>query len=396
MCGCVIPFFLKPAHTNMDSKALSTSIAKFSAKFCNQLEKTSVVSSPLSAEYLLALLALGSEDPAHSELLKSLGLPDDDAVRTSFTSFANKLKSIKGITLNIANKVYIQEGDYDLSPALKNDAVKVFDAGLEKMDFTDSSAAGLINKWVESKTNERIKDLLSPDSLNSDTRLVLVNALYFKGTWVNQFDPIHTMDQAFHIDANTTVDVPMMFIEEEFLYGEDPAINAQFLQMHYAGEEASMLIVLPREVDGVDDLLTHLADGYDLVGQLDKLHRVKVKVTIPKFKIETEIDLKSLLPKMGVEAIFDPHNSGINKLLDNGEMLHVSKAVQKAFIEVNEEGAEAAAATAGGLVPLSEELTEEFVADHPFIAIINVKRMQYFWSVLRSPSEEMAGYKKYL
>ncbi|VVC92503.1 unnamed protein product [Leptidea sinapis] len=366
----VIPFFLKPAHTNMDPKALSTSIAKFSAKFCNQLEKTSVVSSPLSAEYLLALLALGSEDPAHSELLKSLGLPDDDAVRTSFTSFANKLKSVKGITLNIANKVYIQEGDYDLSPALKNDAVKVFDAGLEKMDFTDSSAAGLINKWVESKTNERIKDLLSPDSLNSDTRLVLVNALYFKGTWVNQFDPIHTMDQAFHIDANTTVDVPMMFIEEEFLYGEDPAINAQFLQMHYAGEEASMLIVLPREVDGVDDLLAHLADGYDLVGQLDKLHRVKVK--------------------MGVEAIFDPHNSGINKLLDNGEMLHVSKAVQKAFIEVNEEGAEAAAATAMGIMMCSAMVGEEpvyhFRANRPFLAAVLVDNVVYFTAAFRPHS----------
>ncbi|KOB77519.1 Serpin-2 [Operophtera brumata] len=125
----------------------------------------SVVASPLSAEYVLAILALGSTNEVHSELLDSLGFLDDDS----------------GVTLNVANKVYIMDGDYELNPQLKEDAEKVFDAGIEKLDFSDGAyCANLINKWVESKTNERIKDLLSEDSLNSLTRLVLVNALYFK------------------------------------------------------------------------------------------------------------------------------------------------------------------------------------------------------------------------
>ncbi|CAK1548274.1 unnamed protein product [Leptosia nina] len=376
------------SSTTMDSKALSSSIAKFSAKFCNELEKkTSVVASPLSAEYVLALVALGSEDPAHAELLQTLGLPGDDAVRSAFTNVSAKLKSVKGITLNVANKVYVQDGGYELNSALQNDAVKVFDAAIEKLDFARAGAADTVNKWVESKTNNRIKELLTADSVNSDTRLVLVNALYFKGLWLKQFDKMSTMDQPFHLDETKTVDIPMMFIEEEFSYGESTDLGVQYLKMPYKGEEASMLIVLPEEINGLDKVLKKLADGYDLLGDVDKMGETKVRVTLPRFKIETEIDLGDLLPKLGVKAIFDQNNSGLTKLLNSDEKLFVSKAVQKAFIEVNEEGAEAAAATAMGIMMCSAIIDEppvpSFTADRPFLAVILVDNVLYFTATYR-------------
>ncbi|KAJ8734084.1 hypothetical protein PYW07_014635 [Mythimna separata] len=369
---------------NMDSKALSSAIAQFSAKFCVELEKgKSVVSSPLSAEFVLGLLTLGTSDPAHSELLTALGIPDDNSIRSAFTDVSSRLRSLKGVTLNVANRVYVQEGPYDLEPSLKEDAIKVFDAAIEKMDFgTGAAAVNVINKWVESQTNEKIKDLLSADSVDSNTRLVLVNALYFKGTWKTQFDPANTAEQPFHITAESTVNIPMMYIESEFLYGESGDLQAQLLEMHYEGGETSMLVVLPNEIDGLDGVLSKLASGFDLLSEVDKMHKTKVQVTIPKFKIETEIDLTELLPKLGINAIFDKGNSGLTKILNVPEPLYVSKAVQKAFIEVNEEGAEAAAATAMGIAMFSAMVdftpVPSFVADRPFLAAILVERTLHF------------------
>ncbi|NP_001037021.1 serine protease inhibitor 2 [Bombyx mori] len=366
----------------MDSKALSSAITKFSAKFCNELDKKkNVVSSPLSAEYLLALITLGTTDPAHEELLTSLGITDDDTIRSSFSAVSSKLKSIKGVTFNVANKIYIKEGDYELDPKLKKDAVEVFDADFEKVDFDNgAAAAGLINKWVENKTNERIKDLLSEDSLDSFTRLVLVNALYFKGTWQNQFDSISTMERPFYVDTETTVNIPMMYQENNFKYGESHDLNAQLLEMAYEGNDASMVIVLPNEINGLDGILQKLADGYDLTSELDKMFSTKVRVTVPKFKIETEIDLLQVLPKLGIQAIFNRQNSGLTKILDNDEPLYVSKAVQKAFIEVNEEGAEAAAAT--GMVMMmrcARPPSPSFHADRPFLYfLVGAERIALF------------------
>ncbi|KAI8429786.1 hypothetical protein MSG28_000325 [Choristoneura fumiferana] len=204
--------------TNMDSAALSSAIAKFSLQFCNELDKSkSVVSSPMSAEILLALLTLGSSDPAHGELLNAIGFKDDDSIRSSFSAVTSKLKSVKGVTLQVANKVYLQNG-FDLDPKLKHDAIEIFDSDLEPLDFSNSGAAAkLINDWL--------------------------------------------------------------------------------LEMPYEGGEASMVIILPKEVEGINDLLKSLATDVDLVQELNQMHPIKVQVTIPKFKIETEIDLKTLLPK---------------------------------------------------------------------------------------------------
>ncbi|CAH2068525.1 unnamed protein product, partial [Iphiclides podalirius] len=363
----------------MDEKALTSSIAQFSAKFCNELDKNkSVVSSPLSAEFVLALIALGATDPAHEELLTTLGIADDESIRSSFTVVSTKLKSIKGVTLNVANKVYIKDGSYDLEPKLKDDAITVFDAAFEKVNFDDGpAAADLINKWVESKTNEKIKDLLSRDCLSSDTRL---------GTWKKQFDPANTIDQPFHIDEEKTVMVPMMYKEDEFLYGESEELGAQLLKMHYVGEDASMLIVLPNEISGLNGVLEKLANGYDLMGEVEKMFSTKVQVTIPKFKIETEIDLAELLPKLGIKAIFNPDKSGLNKILNVEERLYVSKAVQKAFIEVNEEGAEAAAAT-GMVIMLrcARPPSPSFYANHPFVyMLVDSQHNEIFIGVYRA------------
>ncbi|XP_052753708.1 antitrypsin-like isoform X5 [Galleria mellonella] len=332
------------SSTDMDAQGLSREIIKFSAKFCNELNKNaSVISSPLSAEYLLALLALGTSDTAHSELLTSLGIPDDDSIRSSFSSVSSKLKSIKGVTLNVANNVYIMEGDYDLVPELKKDAITVFDAGIEKINFSNGAAAAThINQW---------------------------------GTWEKQFEKHLTSDQPFNVNNNTKINVPMMFREDTFWYGESEGLQAQLLKMNYVGNEASMLVVLPNEIEGLGGLLQKLADGYDLLKDVNQMYSTKVRVTLPKFKIETEIDLNTLLPKLGIKQIFNQQNSGLTKVLNAPEPLYVSKAIQKAFIEVNEEGAEAAAATAGSVrVRRSLASVQVFAATRPALWCVLVDR----------------------
>ncbi|KAJ2946459.1 hypothetical protein O0L34_g12502 [Tuta absoluta] len=361
----------------MDSKAASSTICQFAAKFCNEVEKgKSAVSSPLSAEYLLALIALGADEPSHSELITTLGFQDKDEIRSAFLLVSSKLRSIKGVTLNVANRVYVKEGPYQLEPGLLKDATKVFNAAIETMNFNQSdAAANTINQWVEQQTNHKITDLFSADSFNDDTRLVLVNALYFKGTWKKQFVPSRTWPQGFHINAKTKIEVPMMHKTDYYKYRESEALGVQLLEIPYLGNEASMVIVLPKEIEGLNGVLQKLADGQDLMAELDKMREKEVEVSLPKFKIETTINLNDLLPKIGIKSIFKNGNSGLDNMLSPPELLYVSTAVQKAFIEVNEEGAEAAAATGVRMVMRCARKPPpppRFVADRPFLAAIFV------------------------
>ncbi|KAI5632535.1 serpin (serine protease inhibitor) domain-containing protein [Phthorimaea operculella] len=373
----------------MDYRAVSSNISKFSAKFCNELEKDkSVVCSPLSAEYLLSLIALGADEPSHSELLTALGFRDKDEIRSAFSTVSSKLRSQKSVTLNVANRIYVKEGPYQLEPGLLEDAIKVFDAAIEKIDFNQSKdAASTINQWVEEQTKGKIKDIVSPGALDSRTRIVLVNAIYFKGTWKEQFRKHHTQPQDFHINANTTIKVPMMYNEHEFNYYESVLLRAQLLEMPYVGNEASMVIILPWDIEGLNSIVQILADGYyDIQAELKNMYHTKVHVSLPKFKIETEINTKDLLEKIGIKSMFNSKiNTGLNNLLRPPEagVLYVSQAVQKVFIEVNEEGAEAAAAFAMGMVLLSARRPPPpkiFKANRPFLVTILVQDIPIFYA----------------
>ncbi|XP_037300615.1 serine protease inhibitor 3/4 [Manduca sexta] len=365
----------------MDAAAFSSAVAQFSTKFCNELDNTTnIVCSPLSAENLLALLTLGSTDPARTELLKALGFPDNDdhkSIRSTFGALNGKLKAIKGVTLLVANKIYIKDGGYEVEPELKKDAEDIFDTEFEKINFKDSaSAAQLINQWVEHKTKNQIKDLFSSSSFSAFTRLVLVNALYFKGVWKNQFNPKDTIKQVFHLDDKKTVKIPMMFKEQKFNYYASPDLQAQLLEVSYAGEETSMVFILPDDIVGLNAVMQNLADGHDLMSEIKKMTPTKVKATLPKFKVETEIDLTKLLPQLGIKAIFNKDDSGLSELLSPAQEVYVTEAIQKVYIEVNETGGEGGDGSGIDIRSISfmaDAETREsayFRADHPFLYLL--------------------------
>lgn len=324
--------------------------------------------SPLSVEVLLALLTLGAESHTHEELMNALHLPSDDFTRSSFKILSEQLKDVKGVTLDMANKIFVKEGK-ELNPDFKRDSVEVFNSDIEALDFDkNENAAKVINTWVESKTNNRIKDLLKPADFDSKTRLVLVNAIYFKGSWKTKFNKDLTHTKSFQSSTGAFAMVPTMSIRKYFPYSHDYKLNAKFLQLPYEGEEMSMVFALPDERGSLPALQAKLATEYNIQDIVANMRSREVDVTIPKFKIETTLNLIDSLSKLAINSIFDERSSQLTKV--TSERLYVTKAVQKAFIEVNEEGAEAAAATAFVVVVATSvgvfPSYERFYADRPF------------------------------
>ncbi|XP_073954086.1 serine protease inhibitor 3/4-like isoform X1 [Choristoneura fumiferana] len=369
-------------------RQVSYSVANFAAKFCNELgtDKTSIC-SPLSAEIMLALLALGCKNQSHDELLKALDMTDDDAIRSSYGFLTSTLKSVQDAALNVANKerkpddkyannifqfsldqldfignesaaaninnwvlnvankVYLKKGG-ELKPDIEKDARNVFQSSLDQLDFIEKeAAAATINNWVAQQTNNKIKDIVSPDMMSEDTRVVLVNAIYFQGLWVKPFYASATKNRSFRVNERTTIQVPMMSLTETYFdYGVSKELKAKLLRMKYQGGQASMVIVLPDEVEGLKSVLQKLASGHNIMTDIESMRSTDLDIVIPKFKVETTIDLKKLLPNLGIKSIFDAKNADIDMLKSN-EKLFVSDAIQKALIIVDENGTKAAACT---------------------------------------------------
>jgi serpin B len=248
-----------------------------------------------------------------------------------------------------------------------------YDAGLNHVDFAKDSEAACnkINIWVEQKTNNRIQKLIKPSMINALTRLVLTNAIYFKGNWVSQFEESSTQDTLFYITPDTTVSVPLMHQNHEFKYWKNDTL--QILELPYAGDDLSMLILLPRKVDGLANL-ENLLTMENLNQWIKDLKEYQVMVYLPKLRTSCEFRLDTTLIAMGMPDAFKPNKADFSGITD--PPLWISAVVHKAFVDVSEEGTEAAAATAVIMV-FEEEVSVQpllppvvFRADHPFIFMI--------------------------
>ncbi|PZC85282.1 hypothetical protein B5X24_HaOG200648 [Helicoverpa armigera] len=351
---------------------LKQSNDQFTAKMFQKVVKLnpgkSMVMSAFSVLSPLAQLALASEGDSHDEILRAIGLPNDTVTKQVFLDSNKELRSLSSVELKLANRVYVREGG-ELNPEYAAVSRDVFNSDVKNVDFAkNTEAAKEINTWVEEATNNRIKDLVSPNSLNADTAVVLVNAIYFKGKWVSQFSKEDTKDRDFSVSKDKTISLPTMKQSAYFNYGESQELDAKLLEMPYEGDKSSLLIVLPNEIDGLDSLLNKLKDPAVLRKAVDSMYNAKVDVSMPKFKIETKIDLADVLKKMSIEKLFTPGQARLDKLLKESQNLFVSGATQKAYIDVNEEGAEAAAANDVSLDDRAAFRSSiELIVDHPFV-----------------------------
>ncbi|KAK1135328.1 serpin B6-like [Acipenser oxyrinchus oxyrinchus] len=273
------------------------------------------------------------------------------------------------------------------------DTKKFYQAELEAVDFVTASEAVRqnINSWVQSQTQDKIQNLLAEGTVDALTRLVLVNAIYFKGNWGKKFSESETRERAFRLSKNGTKPVQMMQQEAKFNLTFIPEVNSQIIELPYVGNELSMLIILPMGIEddstGLEKLERELTfENLMEWTKPEKMDNNEVIVTLPKFKLEETYDLKSVLISLGMVDAFDVTKSDFSGMSSNNELV-LSKVVHKSFVEVNEEGTEAAGATGAIMMVCCARIPVHFNADHPFLFFIrhNKTRNILFYGRFSSP-----------
>lgn len=271
----------------------------FTKNLYNILAKSdgNIFFSPISIHAILTLTSQGSDGKTKEAFLKTLGVPSNEVSAEGYKSVMDKLNNVEDVALYMANKVYVKES-YNLKQTFKNAITKYFYSEIQSLNFSESSkSAQTINSWVENKTNQKIKNLISDGDLDDDTRLVLVNAIYFKGKWAQPFDAKETRTEKFYVTENDTIDVQMMHLKKKFYYKQDESLDAKVLELPYTNKDVSMIIILPNKRNGITELEQKLAN-VDLTKITENMYRPEVIVSLPKFKIETTMELTEPLKEV--------------------------------------------------------------------------------------------------
>lgn len=279
----------------------------------------------------------------------------------------------RGYQLAVANRLWGQEGCGFLPEFLKVTR-EDYGAELEQVDFAGQveQARSRINTWVEQQTAGAIRDLIPSGALNSQNRLVVTNAIYFKGTWSEPFDEGRTEDAPFHVTPDERLDVPLMSHEGVFPYWAGEGLAA--LDLPYGSGDLSMLVLLPDGIEGLASLESQL-NVANVTRWESSLRRATVQVDLPRFKLTSQFELASILRAMGMVRAFAPGQADFSGM-DGRRDLFVSAVIHKAFVDVNEEGTEAAAATGMVMRASAAMLPRQpivFRADHPFLFLIRDK-----------------------
>lgn len=328
--------------------------------------------SPFSISAAAAMAYAGARGETASQMRETLRLQiEDDAYHQGFGALLDDLGGPhqgRGYELSIANRLFGQEGFAFQSDFLSL-TENAYRAPLKTLDFAGNHEAARehINAWVSEQTRDRIPDLLAEGSVSSDTRLVLANAIYFNAQWATAFDPEQTREERFFIDAETMIDVPMMRLSDaKFTFAYFESFRA--LELPYLDEELGMVVLLPDEPDGLsaleEELSKELVD--EVVDSLKESVKSKVDISFPKIEVSYDLDLAEPLIAMGIVDAFDEDLADFSGI---AERLYLSEAVHQAFVQIDEAGTEAAAATAIGTVRNSGP--PSFFADHPFLFFIH-------------------------
>ncbi|XP_037375065.1 leukocyte elastase inhibitor-like [Talpa occidentalis] len=331
--------------------------------------------SPLSISSALAMVFLGTRGNTAAQVSKTLHFDEVEKVHSRFQSLIAAVnKPDASYVLKLANRLY-GETTYNFLPEFLASTQELYGAELASVDFQGNSegARKVINQWVKEQTEGKIPEMLAAGVVGSMTKLVLVNAIYFKGSWQDEFRKEETRDAPFRLNKRETKIVKMMYQKKKLLFGFIRPLKCRVLELPYKGGELSMVILLP---DDIEDEST----GLEKIEQqltLEKLHEWTkpknmvhrdVHVHLPKFKLEETYDLSSHLARMGVEDLFSSSKADLSGMTDTTDIF-ISKMIHKSFVEVNEEGTEAVAITVGIFMRKSG-IEQNFVADHPFIFMI--------------------------
>ena len=341
-----------------------------------QEREENVFFSPYSISSALAMTYAGAKGETAQQMAQTLHFASEQ-LHADFCALATALKAAQqsaGISLKIANALYPQK-NYPFLDAFLNLISQNYEAEVTALDYMQNpeAARNTINGQVAAQTEGKIQELIPAGELNDLTRLVLANAIYFKGDWAHPFECGKTTTAPFWLSPERSCQVPMMRQTQTLAYANMEDLQA--LELPYAGEHLSMLILLPKQRDGLTALERNLTvENLDLWTKY--LAPQEVQVSLPCFKIECCLKLHDILPGMGMSNAFDPAPDKANFSGMDGQenWLFISAIFHQAFVEVNEEGSEAAAATAVVMSLRGISLPEVFQADRPFIFLIRERR----------------------
>ncbi len=347
----------------------------FALKLFHQLrtgEKGNLFFSPYSISTALGMTYGGARNNTAKEMAKTLRFPLGEAkLHPAFAALQtglNKIEKKGNIKLSIANSIW-PHTKYKFLDSYVSLLKKDYGVTVTPLDYSnnpDNIPRKTINKWVEDKTNDKIKELIKPGILTPLTRMVLTNAIYFKGDWAEQFDKKRTRQLPFKVSSSKSVKTDLMYRSAKFKFAD--LKSHQIIELPYKGDSLSMIAILPTKVDGLEDLEKELT--LDNLEKWQKsMRKTKVQLFLPKFKMTSMIELSDILQKMGMKDAFGlkADFSG----MDGTKNLYISAVIHKAFVDVNEEGTEAAAATAVVMDRKCEVARPpQFRADHPFLFLI--------------------------
>jgi serpin B len=365
------------ANAGVDEQRLVQGNSAFAIDLYHKLSESedNIFFSPYSISTTLAMTYAGARGNTEKEMVETLRFSlDQENIHPAFAGIESKLKELQksgNIQLSVANALWPQK-DYAFYDEYLSLIKKHYGVSITPVDYKHAGEAAreMINKWVEDKTQDKIQGLIQPGTFNALTRLVLVDAIYFKGDWESPFEPHFTMDAPFYITPNKTVLTPLMAQENYFRYAECEDI--QILELPYVGYQLSMIILLPKKTNRLKQVESSLTVENLWLWE-SRLEMTQVTVFIPKFKMTSMFRLDKTLMSMGMVDAFTESKADYSGMDGKSNWLYIGAMLHKAFVNVNEEGTEAAAATGIGAYGPPPP-TPIFRADHPFIFLIQDKR----------------------
>jgi serpin B len=334
------------------------------------LPGANLICSPYSVSAALALVqsgARGSTDQQIAQVLHFPALPELQIALAGIRASLAEAGQGTNLELSTATGLWAQQ-DYGFRSEFLQRARDTFTAEVQLVDFGSryDATCGQINSWTRHQTRNQIEDALLPGTLSTDTRLVFVNTLYFKGQWASRFQRKYTKTRPFEVSPAHPVSVPMMRQSEVTRYAESD--TAQIVELPYVGFHLSMIVLLPRLPDGLPALEEQLT-WKQLTNWVAAAEVRTVDLDLPRFKISSRLPLIQPLSELGLTDAFDPAKADFTGM-STRQPLWINFLQQCAVVEVNEEGTVAAAATSGGLACSSQPRPATFHADHPFLFLI--------------------------
>ncbi|XP_055452610.1 LOW QUALITY PROTEIN: serpin I2 [Psammomys obesus] len=367
--------FLLFVSESQVSRTVAQKNAEFSVDLYKAIclsHKNNIIFSPLGTTVLLGMVQLGAKGKAQRQIRQTLRMPatssgeEFSVLKSLFSAIAKKKQEF---TFNLASALYLQEG-FTVKETYLHGNKQFFQSATKLVDFLDAkSCAQTISTWVESKTDGKIKDMFSEEEFGPLTRLVLVNAIYFKGDWKQKFRKEDTEMTDFSKKDRSTVKVPMMKARLRAKYGyfSESLMTCQVLELPYKADEFSLVIILPTKDMSIEEVEKQVTVNR-IRRWFSELREQEVEVSLPRFKIEQKLDFKEALYSLNVTEMFSG-GCDLSGITDSSEV-YVSKVMQKVFFEINEDGSEAATST-GMNIPAIMSLTQtQFLANHPFLFIM--------------------------